>query len=211
MLTQIAHRIVAIPFVYDLLQKVAGFDHIARLLRPHLQTTAGASLLDFGAGTGNFRALAPASARYIWFDSDPVKLNGYRSKYANGLSVLGHGGQLCFADTSIDFGLFISVSHHLDNSQFDAALASLAAILRRQLIFFDFYLSEGRPISDLLARFDRGRHPRTRQQILEFVARHFDIETIEDLSVYHRYVLVIANPKPAYAQQNDRTASITAA
>jgi len=212
MIKQLAHRIVSIPFVYDLLQNLVGLDEISRLLKPHLEATAGGTLLDFGAGTGNFRRLCPENTRYLWFDSDPVKLQGYQVKFERGLAVLGSGAALCFREQSLDFGLFISVSHHLTDDEFNAVLASLAKILRRQLIFFDFYLSSDRWLSGLLVRFDRGAYPRSRQKILDMVSRHFEIETTEDLSVHHRYVLAIAKPKGARNQnENDRTPSMTLA
>jgi SAM-dependent methyltransferase len=212
MITQLAHQLVSIPFVYDLLQRAAGFYDIARLLKPHLAATAGSSLLDLGAGTGNFRALTPSDTRYLWFDSDPVKLSGFRSKFNNDLAILGSGAELCFRDQSIDIGLFVSVSHHLTDEEFDAVLHSLSKMLRSHLIFFDFYLSPDRWISSLLARMDRGRYPRSREAILAMLAKHFDIEKTEDLSVYHRYVMAIATPKSVPSQNaNDRTASMTLA
>lgn len=212
LLTQIAHRIVAFPPVYDLLQRCAGYYQIADLMAPYIHDTAGGTLLDLGAGTGNFRTFAHPSTRYIWFDSDPVKLSGYRNKFTGGWSVLGSGGELCFKDQSIDHALFVSVSHHLDDQQFDALLARLASILRGKLLFFDGYISPDRWISQLLWRYDRGRHPRSRQAILDMLQRHFVIQETADLSVYHRYVLAVATPRQsAQASGNDRIASITSA
>jgi ubiquinone/menaquinone biosynthesis C-methylase UbiE len=212
LITNIAHRIVSFPPVYDLLQRCAGYYQIADLMAPYIRGAAGGTLLDLGAGTGNFRSFAHPTTRYIWFDSDPVKLSGYRNKFDGGWSVLGSGGELCFKDQSIDHALFVSVSHHLDDEQFDAVLARLASILRGKLLFFDGYISPDRWISNMLWRYDRGRHARSREAILAMVRRHFEIEETVELSVYHRYVLAVATPrKPAYAGDSERIASITSA
>ena len=193
MITKIAHQIAALPFVYDLIQRAAGCGQIFKMLQPHLAATSASTLLDLGAGTGNFRSLAPPSAKYIWFDSDPVKLAGYRAKFHSGSSVLGNGGQLCFREQSIDFALFAAVSHHLNDEEFNSTLAALAKILRHRLIFFDAFKSPDRLSSNLLWHLDRGCYPRSRDSLIDFVSRHFDIESVEDLSIYHRYVLIVAN------------------
>ena len=193
MITKIAHQIAALPFVYDLIQRAVGCGPIFKILQPHLAATSASTLLDLGAGTANFRPLAPPSAKYIWFDSDPVKLAGYRAKFHSGSSLLGNGGQLRFREQSIDFALFAAVSHHLNDEEFNSTLAALTKILRHRLICFDAFKSEDGLSSNLLWCLDRGCYPRSRDSLIDFVSRYFDIESVEDLSTYHRYVLIVAN------------------
>ena len=107
--------------------------------------------------------------------------------------MLGNGGQLCFREQSIDFALFAAVSHHLNDEEFNSTLAALAKILRHRLIFFDAFKSQDRLSSNLLWHLDRGCYPRSRDSLIDFVSRHFDIESVEDLSIYHRYVLIVAD------------------
>jgi ubiquinone/menaquinone biosynthesis C-methylase UbiE len=195
MLHSLAHKIVSRPRVYDWVQKAMGADSVGRFLAPHLVESAGHTLLDVGAGTGINRRLMPDSTRYIWMDNDAQKLSGYRGKGSSGLGALGDATQLCFRDKSIDYGLCSAVFHHLNDDQLSRLFDELGRVVRRRLIILDAVKCADRVVSNLLWNYDRGSFPRTGKQICAALERRFNLEHVDELTVYHSYILCVANPK----------------
>jgi ubiquinone/menaquinone biosynthesis C-methylase UbiE len=195
MLHSLAHKIVSQPRVYDWVQKAVGAEAVGRFLAPHLKESAGHSLLDVGAGTGNNLRLLPDSTRYIWMDNDTQKLSGYRAKQSCELGVLGDATQLSFRDKCIDYGLCTAVFHHLNDAELSRLVDELGRVIRRRLIALDAVECVDRPMSNLLWKYDRGSFPRTGERIRAALGRRFDLEFVDELTVYHRYILCIANPK----------------
>lgn len=193
-LARILHRIVAVPAVYNLVQKLAGMEHSRRRLRNALQETTGL-LLDIGAGTGNYVDLLPPDALYLWFDNDAQKLDGFRRKHARRLAVLGDAAAIPIRDGGVDYAMSIAVSHHLTDDQLDRFLASLSHICRRGFIFLDALDQPHSRISRLLWRYDRGSHPRTPEALRAHIGRHFVIQREELYRIYHSYLLCTAIPK----------------
>jgi ubiquinone/menaquinone biosynthesis C-methylase UbiE len=195
MVTSILHKIVSQPQVYDWVQKAAGAELVGRFLAPHLAESSGRSLLDVGAGTGNFRRFMPDSTRYIWMDNDAQKLSGYRGKRSGGLAAMGDATHLCFRDKSIDYATCIAVLHHLDDGALNNLFDELGRVVRRRLIVLDPVECADRTISNLLWKYDRGSFPRTGQRIRAALESRFRLEHVDELTVYHRYILCVASPK----------------
>jgi ubiquinone/menaquinone biosynthesis C-methylase UbiE len=195
MLSQL-RAIVGHPTTYDLVQRAAGADRLRRWIAGYLADCRGDSLLDLGAGTGSIRSLLPADTQYIWFDNDPQKLAGYRSRRSSGLAVLGDGSRLCFAAKSVDHALSIAVSHHLDHLQLRSFFREISRVTRKRLYFVDaLQCSPPRLLSKALWAIDRGSFPRTPDVLRELINEHFIIEQTDTLQVLHRYLLCIARPR----------------
>lgn len=182
------HSVVAVPFVYDFVQRVAGAQRIVERMRPILEETDGAVVLDAGAGTGTVEALLPRSARYVWLDPDPQKLSGFRHK-SEALAVLGDATRIPFKDGSVDWAISIAVSHHLDDENLAGMLDELRRVVRKRLFFLDAVVTPALA-SRLLWRYDRGRHPRTADSLRKQLAMRFDIVSDEEFTILHRYLLV---------------------
>lgn len=195
MISAALHRAVAQPLIYDAAQTMAGFHKVGRFLVPYLSEARGKTLLDVGAGTGNFRQFLTEPTRYIWFDCDPQKLAGFSAKRNGAMAALGDATRLCFGDNSIDYALCAAVSHHLTDDQLQNLFAELARVLTTKLVFFDAIDCPDRKISNLLWRYDRGSHPRSPVTLRQALEKSFDIELIRDLTIFHRYVLCIARPR----------------
>ncbi len=191
----LAHKLVAQPRVYDWVQKAVGAHAVGRFIAPHLAESAGHSLLDVGAGTGNNRKLTPDSTRYIWMDNDAQKLSGFRGKESPELCVMGDGTQLCFRDKSIDYGLCTAVLHHLTDDELSRLIDELGRVVRRRLIVLDAVACAERMVSNMLWKYDRGSFPRTGERIRAALERRFRLEHVGELTVYHRYILCVASPQ----------------
>jgi len=193
-ITNIIHSIVAIPFVYDAVQHLAGIDHIRQRLKPLFAETAGQSVLDVGAGTGLFLSVFPPSARYIWLDTDPQKLRGFQTRADRSIpAILGDGTRIGLRDKSVDYATCTAVTHHLTDSQLVELVSELARVVRKKLFFLD-PLDTDAWQSALMWKYDRGSHPRTAQALTAAIEQQFTIERSESFSIYHRYLLLSANP-----------------
>jgi pyridine nucleotide-disulfide oxidoreductase family protein len=192
---RLVHWLVAKPWLYNVAQSLAGAETVRRHLRPRLQETSGKLVLDVGAGTGLYLSCFPSSARYIWLDPDPQKLDGFR-RTPDGArrALLGDATCLGLRGDAVDFAVCTNVTHHLDEKQLAQCVDELARVVRGKLILHDA-LKTARPVSRLLWRLDRGSHPRSRETLLAAVERRFAIEHVERYSTWHEYVLLVAVPR----------------
>jgi SAM-dependent methyltransferase len=179
--------VVARPAVYDLVQRLAGIETIFRRVRPTLAGSAGALVLDVGAGTGIVEPQLPSSARYVWLDSDPQKLQGFRTK-SQAPALLADATRIPLRDASVDWALSTAVSHHLDDAQLAQMLDELRRVSKR-VFFLDAVLSPRRT-SRLLWRYDRGRYPRQASVLRRELASRFHLLEDEEFTVHHTYLLV---------------------
>ena len=193
MIATLLHKVASHPAVYDRIQSAVGFRTVGAFIQPHLERTANGSVLDIGAGTGNFRPFMPSTANYFWTDCDPLKLDGYRLKYGAANSALADATQLCYRDSSIDYAFCAAVSHHLTDPQLDRLFAEVARVVRHRFIFCDAVATD-RILSRLMWHYDRGSHPRTIERLLAALSRHFRVEHHDHLTIYHRYLLCVASP-----------------
>jgi pyridine nucleotide-disulfide oxidoreductase family protein len=191
----LVHWLVAKPWLYNVAQNLAGAETVRRHLRPRLQETGGKLVLDVGAGTGLYLSCFPPSARYIWLDPDPQKLDGFRAAPDGARrALLGDATCLGLRRDAVDFAVCTNVTHHLDEKQLAQCVDELARVVRGKLILHDA-VKTARPVSRLLWRLDRGSHPRTRETLLAAIERRFAIEQVERYSTWHEYLLLVAVPR----------------
>ena len=182
--------------MYDLVQKYGGGQATAEQVGKELQTTAGKTVLDLGAGTGALAVVLPSATRYVWLDKDTLKLRGLLSKGVECLAILGDAAQLPFRDSAIDVVVIVDVSHHLPAHSLHQFLAAAARVTRERLIFVDAVRSP-RLMSKLLWTFDLGRHPRSAEELVSAIGRCFEVEKLVRFRIHHDYVLCVATPRTA--------------
>ena len=189
MTAALIRRVVGDPRLYDGVQRLFGLEQTRRRLRPLLANTAGRLVLDVGAGTGLAVPVLPRSARYVWLDNDADKLRGARAAGGGLRGMLGDATRLGLRDLSVDVALCFAMSHHLDDAELEAMLTELARVVRERLVFLDAVLVPGSTRSRLMWAIDRGQHPRTLSALRAALERRFTISTLEEYTVYHRYLL----------------------
>jgi len=195
MLRRILGTVVANPWVYDAVQKMAGREENYRRLRPLLAQAKGELLLEAGAGTGEITRILDPATRYLWLDNDVQKLTGFLSKNKNHLAVLADGTRIPLADQSVHSVLTIAVTHHLQDHELDLFLAELARVCRQQLVFLDALDDPSLLVSKLMWRYDRGSQPRTYENLLSKLRQHFELEMIHRYKIYHEYLLCTGKPR----------------
>lgn len=182
-------------WVYHLIQYAVGCQVVYGRLRPYLQGAPGRRVLDVGAGTGLSADYVDRQARYLWFDSDPEKLAGFRARGHHGAAVLGDGTQMCIASHSVDDVICVAVAHHIPGEALDQFFTEIARVSNSRLIFLDPVVDSNSMVSNVLWRLDRGSFPRTVDQLRACLSVHFELEELFEFKVLHRYVLVIGRPR----------------
>jgi ubiquinone/menaquinone biosynthesis C-methylase UbiE len=193
--TKILHRIVSNPWVFNQVQYLFGFKETCRRLAPYLAQTHNQIVLDVGAGTGNSAPLLPRSATYLWLDNDLKKLQRFRSRWPTGLAILADATRICLKDKSVDHALCIGLTHHLTGIELPLLFSELARVIRQRLIFQDGVVRRESKISNLLWKYDQGRHPRSAHDLCSAIEPWFEIEQKEVYAIYHRYILYVGKPR----------------
>ncbi len=189
------HCAVSDGRVYDLVQSLLGRSLAAGRLRRCVERTAGASVLDLGAGTGHVRELVPASAKYLALDCDLQKVSRFRAKYPLAPAVLSDATRLCIKDKSVDYATCVAVAHHLSDLELQLLFSETARVVRERLIFLEALRCDASWISRLLWKYDRGSYPRTVDELRSALERWFKIENSEVYAIHHQYLLCTAIPK----------------
>jgi ubiquinone/menaquinone biosynthesis C-methylase UbiE len=112
-------------------------------------------------------------------------------------TVLADASRMPISSASIDLVVLRAVSHHVDDRTFATMIAECRRVLKHdgRLLFLDAVWVPSRLPGLVLWRLDQGSHPRTREQMLEAVLSHFDLEHQVTFSVFHTYLLAMARPK----------------
>jgi SAM-dependent methyltransferase len=182
------------PRIYDALQVLSGRDIVHRRLRRALLPARGQTVLDVGAGTGNLARVLPSDTTYWALDNDPLKLERLSAKVPHALCLQGSALAIDLEDRAADWTVCVAVSHHLDDGELPRLFAELARVTGERLVFLDAVARAGRGVSNLLWRYDRGSHPRSREALLAEMGRHFEVERAERVRVLHEYLLCTCRP-----------------
>jgi ubiquinone/menaquinone biosynthesis C-methylase UbiE len=198
MLTSILHRIVAQPWVYDLVQSAVGAKQVRARLAGRIQPHRNAKVIvDIGGGTGSVAGLWSASSRYICLDIDPLKLDGFVAKNSGGTALLGDASRIPIADGSVDAVLCTNVTHHLTDELLARMLSECARVLAAggKLILSDAIWAPDRRVSRTIWKYDRGSFPRTAEVLRRAVGQYLAVDTWDQFAVWHEYFICVAGRK----------------
>jgi SAM-dependent methyltransferase len=185
---------VSNAWIYDQVQdRIAKLGAIRERVRAEGASFSG-SVLDVGAGTGNFLDVLPAQAEYVGIDPDPAKIERLTKKFPEVAALVADGTNLPFDHKSFDYAVCIDVSHHLDASQLRRLVAEAARVTRRELLFIDAIWIPRSAVSRALWAIDRGRFPRSAETMLAALREHFELVSVDYVRFSHRYVIVHAKP-----------------
>jgi ubiquinone/menaquinone biosynthesis C-methylase UbiE len=195
MLTDVLHRIVARPWVYDLAQTVAGAKIVRRRLAARVEPLRGAPVvLDIGGGTGSIGELWDHRTRYVCLDIDPMKLAGFVARNPTGLALRADATRIPMADAAVDVVLCTNVTHHLTDPLLERMIAESARVLKPdgKLVLSDAIWAPQRRAGRMMWRYDRGSFPRTAEVLRAGVARFLRVESWEQFSIWHEYFICVA-------------------
>ena len=150
------------------------------LVNEYIQPTTGCSVLDVGCGPATILDFLP-NVKYIGLDHNPNYIATATRKYGS------KGTFICAGvDQLNDYGLktfdriiILGVMHHLDDAQLTQLMIALKDRLNNGgvLITFDVAFEDRQNlVAKLLAKNDRGKFVRTKEQYLEFINSAFNVE-----------------------------------
>lgn len=197
-LLRLAGALVSRPFVYDLVQNLAGQKKVAARLSRTLAKLPKGRDLDVGSSSGGLASRLGLSP--VCVDIDPRPLLRLRRLERATHAVAGDAAQLPFPDRTFDLTLTVMIFHHLDDDTVTGVLPELSRVTSGHLLFLEPLRNDSRAISRWLWRYDRGRHPRTGPDLLRRLERAFDLVEVQEFAVYHEYLLCVGKPRPAPAR-----------
>ncbi len=195
MLLRLLHSLASNPSVYNAIQLFTGTTTVRRRIQQHTGVCAGRkTVLDVGGGTGALRDYLPLDCHYICLDVESPKLQRFRRAHPLGSALLADATQMPIPSGSIDVVLCVAVSHHLDDRQLELFLKEAQRVVKKggTLLFLDAVLAPHVPAARVLWYLDRGSQPRSRFQLEQVIRDRFDILRIEVFSIFHTYLLVVA-------------------
>jgi SAM-dependent methyltransferase len=173
-------KFLEISSVYaKLMGFLAGANTYPTLVNEYIQPTPGCSVLDVGCGPAAILDLLQ-DVKYIGLDHNPNYIATATKKYGS------KGTFICAGvDQLNDYGLktfdriiILGVMHHLDDAQLTQLMMSLRDRLNHggMLITFDgAYEDRQNLIAKLLAKNDRGKFVRTKEQYINFIEMSFKV------------------------------------
>ncbi len=194
LLQRLAAALVSRPFVYDLVQNLAGQAKVAERLRGALDRVPHRRVLDVGSAAGGFAlrlGIVP-----VCLDLDPRPLAALRRRTDGALAVAADASRLPFSDGAFDLALCVAVLHHVDDATVPRVVSELARVASGRLLLLEPLRNDGRRISRWLWRYDRGRHPRNREELISILERAFRVDEATEFAVYHQYLLCRTSPRP---------------
>jgi SAM-dependent methyltransferase len=196
--------------LYHLFQRMGGFFGArVKAFGDYLDFTGVERIFDIGCGPGHIVEHIPPGIEYVGFDTEARYIDFATRRFgARGRFIAGEFG----ADAAARFGtpdlvLMNGVLHHMDDATARGVLASAAAVLRPEGVFFSLdgcYEDGQNPVSRYLLEHDRGRFVRTAPQYEGLVASAFPqprVHVRSDLSwAPYTFAIVHARntaPRPA--------------
>ncbi len=171
-----AYRLWQRPFAQAKLAPVARHNDLATVRR----------VLDVGCGPGT-NAPRFAGLDYVGIDISPEYIDYARREYGGRFEVADVRHDPLPAGT-FDFILVNSLLHHLDTNEVNTLLAKLSERLDAggHVHVLDLVLPEHRCPARLLARWDRGDHPRPWGDWEAILSKSFDPVLLEPYSLPRR-------------------------
>ena len=187
------HKIVAVPWIYDLSQWLAGASTSRKVFREEFAALpATGCVLDVGGGTGLSRPLLPMGWKYFCLDPDPQKLKGFNAKFPEDEAVQASACEIPLPDESFDLCIMVAVSHHLTDEEFNLALSEIKRLLRPggKFMLMDAVWNPLNLRSRVLWSLDRGSYPKTRKSLEGQISEVFSIQSSRNWKVHHEYALL---------------------
>jgi ubiquinone/menaquinone biosynthesis C-methylase UbiE len=192
-LRRLAASLVSRPFVYELVQSLAGQAKVAERLRATLdRLPPHRRALDVGSAAGGFAlriGIAP-----VCLDLDPRPLLALRRREPSAKALAADAARLPFSDGAFDLTLCVAIVHHIDDGTLGRVVTELSRVTSGHLLLLEPLRNDARRASRWLWRYDRGRHPRTREQLVAILERSFEVDEAMEFTVYHQYLLCVARP-----------------
>ncbi len=174
-------KFLEISSVYTkLMGFLLGANTYPTLVNEYIQPTPGCSVLDVGCGPAAILELLQY-VKYIGLDHNPNYIATATKKYGlKGTFICADVDQLSdYGLKTFDRIIILGVMHHLDDAQLAQLMMSLKDRLNHGgvLITFDVAFEDKQNfVAKLLAKNDRGKFVRTKEQYIKFIELSFEVQ-----------------------------------
>ena len=189
---RLARALVSRPWIYERVQDLTGQARSAAHLSRMIEGLGRERVLDVGSSSGELAVrlgLSPCSV-----DVDVTPLAAMRRRRGRSGVVAADAARLPFAPATFDLTLCVALCHHVDDELLGPMLAELARVTAGHLAVLEPLRNDARAVSRWLWRYDRGRHPRRREDLEARVRVAFRIERTLSYRIYHDYWICVARP-----------------
>jgi hypothetical protein len=93
-----------------------------------------------------------------------------------------------------DLTLCVAIVHHIDDGTLGRVVSELSRVTSGYLLLLEPLRNDARRVSRWLWHYDRGRHARTREELVAILGRSFHVDEAMEFAVYHQYLLCVARP-----------------
>lgn len=197
-MVSLLHKIVSLPEIYDLAQKIAG-NHIAYAnIKKELEPLPkSGKALDLGGGTGHMRTLLPNSWDYTCLDTDPKKLKGFHKKFPKGEFLQASATKVPAPADKYDLCILSAVSHHLMDKDLQKTFSEINRVMRPEgkFLFFDALWNPRNCTGRLLWALDRGCFPRSMEELINQIDKWFIRKKVKVFKVFHDYTILLCEKK----------------
>lgn len=159
------YRILSVPFVYELVQRIFGAEKGRRALAENLNLGEGGFLLDVGCGPADILEHLP-DINYYGFDISEAYIKNAQKRYSSrGTFICGLFSKES-AETlpKFDAVLLSGLLHHLDDTEARELLENCLSVLKpggRVFTIDPCYTEKQNQIARILIKLDRGKNVRT--------------------------------------------------
>lgn len=154
------------------------------LLRHHLATGPGETVLDVCCGIGEFAEVVDAG--YVGIDLNARFIERARERYRGCPTKafeVGDAARLGYPDGHFDKAIVVNCLHHFSDEDVTRVLAEIRRVTRRLVIVVDADATPRGLLRRALLAMDRGRFMRTPEHLSRVVARVLRIEDRIDFAV----------------------------
>lgn len=191
------------PGLFNFLRHLIDGGQVAPL-REVLRRHGVRSVLDIGCGTGDFCPVADGG--YLGIDGNPrfIACAARRFPGPERRFAVMDIRAMDFGAERFDAAIIVNTIHHLADAEAASAIAA-AGRFARLVVIHDWLPPEGNPLRLLLARLDRGAHPRgikAQKALIERAGlRVLDTTTFWSSSRLYHHSIIVAEKEEACSKQ----------
>jgi ubiquinone/menaquinone biosynthesis C-methylase UbiE len=173
MFIKLLHKILEIPLVFHLQQKICNnYENIFSEFSDYLKCN-NKKIIEIGCSTGfcASKIIDMKNNHYTGVDIQPEYINKAKLLFPNGNFICQDARSLKFNDSSFDIALFNGVVHHMDDDLFKNCLNEVKRIIKNDglILISEPVFNYKDLLSTIFLKLDRGKYIRKFEQYSKLI------------------------------------------